>query len=1076
LVSPDGTQLPECLTVLGESLEVSLDTAIKRAYAYRVAELPQGTVTFLFTDIEGSTGLLKQLGDRYGEVLDEHRRLLRAAFAAHGGHEIDTQGDAFFVVFARAKHAIAAAVDGQRALAAYRWPEGVDARVRMGLHSGEPVVGEERYTGIGVHRAARIGDAGHGGQVLLSDATRALVEDDLPPGISLIELGRVHLKGIDRPERVCQLAADGLQTKFPPLRTEGRHRRAGRRLRLLIPALVLVLGATLAAALLLGRRGTTSAQASLVAADSVGVFQSGHGTPIAQVPVRARPSSVVAGGDSVWVANVDDNTVSRIDPKTNSAVQTIPVGNGPAGIAVGASFVWVANGLDGTVSKIDPQVNGGAVVDTFPAGNGPSGVAFGAGRLWVANASDRTVMEFVPGAHTPVRTIHVAAGADAIAFGHGSVWVASEAGNSVTRIDPGSGTLLSSINVGTGPSALAVGSGAVWVANSQDGTVSKVDPKSDAVRTAIAVGDRPNSVVAGGDGVWVSNESGTLSRIDPAQDKVVRTIKTGNRPEGVALTGGALYVAVRSSSLAHRGGTLTIANSFPDVGAGAWNPQTLTNDGLTAFRRVGGGAGAQLVPDLATSLPTPTDGGRTYTFQLRSGIRYSNGATVRPEDVRRTIERAIVNQNGPMGYGGFYLNGVVGAHACLKSPKRCDLAKGVVTNAEANTVTIHLAAPDPDLLYQLALPFAFVAPADTPLSEHVRPPATGPYMVAAFRPGSVFRLRRNPYFHEWSSAAQPSGYPDTIVWKTVANPQRAAASGEEVRAVEQGKADVAFDLGGLSPARLTALETQSASQLHSDPAAITQYFGLNTRVPPFDDVRIRRAVSYAIDRMASVRIAGGLEFAQPSCQVLPPNFNGYRRYCPFTINPNATGTYTGPNLPKARKLVAASHTTGERVTVWAFTRLAPLAAELVSTLNRLGYTARLHVVSSIPAYGAAVANSRRRIQAFTFGWSADYTAADGFIPGALSCSSFLPASPGNQNATEFCNHTIDAEIARARSLQTSDPAAASRLWSKIDHDITDQAPWVVARNPTNATLLSTRAHNYTYNPQWGVLLDQLWVR
>jgi class 3 adenylate cyclase len=147
-------------------------------YASRVAELPSGTVTFLFTDIEGSTALLKQLGEDYGGVLDDHQRLLREAFAAHRGHEIDTQGDSFFVAFRRAKDGVAAAAEAQRALAAHEWPEGVRVSVRMGLHSGEPVVGEERYVGIGVHRAARIGAIGHGGQILLSSATRELVEDD----------------------------------------------------------------------------------------------------------------------------------------------------------------------------------------------------------------------------------------------------------------------------------------------------------------------------------------------------------------------------------------------------------------------------------------------------------------------------------------------------------------------------------------------------------------------------------------------------------------------------------------------------------------------------------------------------------------------------------------------------------------------------------------------------------------------------------------------------------------------------------------------------------------------------------
>src|SRR3954452_22661851 len=162
-----------------------------------MSTLPSGTVTFLFTDIEGSTRLLQQLGDGYADVLAEHQRILRAAFAAHGGHEIDTQGDSFFVAFDRARSAVAAAVEAQRGLAEHDWPEGAAVRVRMGLHSGDPIVREESYTGMGVHRAARISAAGHGGQILLSNATRELVKDDLPAGVRLRDLGNVKLKDLD---------------------------------------------------------------------------------------------------------------------------------------------------------------------------------------------------------------------------------------------------------------------------------------------------------------------------------------------------------------------------------------------------------------------------------------------------------------------------------------------------------------------------------------------------------------------------------------------------------------------------------------------------------------------------------------------------------------------------------------------------------------------------------------------------------------------------------------------------------------------------------------------------------------
>jgi predicted ATPase/DNA-binding SARP family transcriptional activator len=181
-----------------------------------VAELPSGTVTFLFSDVEGSTRLLTRLRDRYADVLGEHHRVLRAAFDDHDGREVQTEGDAFFVAFARASDAIAAAVAGQRALASHPWPEGVDVCVRMGVHTGEASLRHGGYVGLDVHRAARICSAGHGGQVLLSNATSELLED-LPPAVSLRDLGTYRLKDLDRPERLFQLVIAGLPEAFPPL-------------------------------------------------------------------------------------------------------------------------------------------------------------------------------------------------------------------------------------------------------------------------------------------------------------------------------------------------------------------------------------------------------------------------------------------------------------------------------------------------------------------------------------------------------------------------------------------------------------------------------------------------------------------------------------------------------------------------------------------------------------------------------------------------------------------------------------------------------------------------------------------
>src|SRR6202451_3166213 len=188
-------------------------------------ELPTGTVTMLFSDIEGPTALLGRLGERYGETLSAQRALMRAAIRATSGQEIGTEGDSFFVVFTSAGDAVRCCLTAQRALAGYDWPGGAAVRVRMGLHSGEPAVQEDDYIGMDVHRAARIAAAAHGGQVVLSEATRQLAASQPGAELSVRDLGWHRLKDIEAPEQIYQLVAPGLPEEFPPLKSLGAPRR-----------------------------------------------------------------------------------------------------------------------------------------------------------------------------------------------------------------------------------------------------------------------------------------------------------------------------------------------------------------------------------------------------------------------------------------------------------------------------------------------------------------------------------------------------------------------------------------------------------------------------------------------------------------------------------------------------------------------------------------------------------------------------------------------------------------------------------------------------------------------------------
>jgi peptide/nickel transport system substrate-binding protein len=1066
-----------------------------------MAELPRGTVTFLFTDIEGSTRLLKQLGERYGQVLADHRRFLRAAFDEHGGQEIDTQGDAFFVAFQRAKDAVAAAATAQRAHAVHAWPDGSEVRVRMGMHTGEPAVSEEGYLGLGVHRAARICAAGHGGQVLLSQATHAVLEDDELPGVELRDLGRHQLKDLDRPERIYQLVLPDLPDRFPPLKAlesqpdeatpfEGREGelaaaaqaavapRPWYRTRIGVLGIsgVLVAAVGLGAALLFTGGSETL---SRIDTDSAGLIDANSNEIKKQVAVGSGPGPVAAGADAVWVAAVD-GTVSRIDPKANLVTQTISLDGTPSGIAFGSDAVWVVSSEERSVRRISPSAaQPGAPLQV---GNGPSGVAVGHGAVWVTNRLDDTVSK-VPTGRGPTTVLRAGLTPSGVAVSNDAVWVTNEAAGTVSRLDPTTGAL-QAISVGNGPTGIAVGEGAVWVANSLDATVSRIDLASNTVTATIAVGTGPSALATGAGSIWVTNRfSGTVSRIEAKSNRVVDTIRVGESPGGIVFTEAGAWVSARGPLTNHRGGVLRLlagADTIDSVDPAAaytvyaWDIVTMTNDGLLTFKRVAGSEGGQLVPDLATSVPRASNGGKTYTFLLRSGIRYSNGREVRASDLRRGLERFFEVDRVP----GYYTS-IVGARACLQKRKECDLGQGVVANDRARTVTFNLAVADPEFLYQLAVPFAAAVPAGTP--SRVAPtdslvPATGPYMISRFIPKRHVVLVRNPRFREWSRAAQPEGFPDRIVFdltKTV---------GAQITAIQRNKADLMS--GVLPPDRLGELTTRYAEQLHVNSRPQSFFMFLNTRVPPFDQVDVRRALNFAVDRDKFIRLFLGPLQLQPTCQILPPNFPGYRPYCPYTRNAskNKRGTWTAPDLVQAKRLIERSGTRGAKITVWGFRdptlgNDVKVAHYLASVLRRLGYRTSVRIVpSGLASYFNTVNDSRNRAQIGSYGWIADYPAASSFINALLSCQAFHPGTSQQTNVAEFCDSRIDAKINRALKLQATDQPAANALWAEIDRDLTDQAPVVPTSTAKILGFVSRRVGNYQYNPQWGVLLGQLWVR
>jgi peptide/nickel transport system substrate-binding protein len=531
--------------------------------------------------------------------------------------------------------------------------------------------------------------------------------------------------------------------------------------------------------------------------------------------------------------------------------------------------------------------------------------------------------------------------------------------------------------------------------------------------------------------------------------------------------------ATTSAGAAAKGGTLiTLANAAP---GGPPDPQVhytlqlwqfllVTHDPLVGFKRTGGPEGAKLVPDLATAIPKPTDEGRTWTFRLRPGVKFSNGKALSAEDVRATFERLFKIGTSPNA--GTWYTVIEGGDACFKAPKTCDLSDGIVVSGDS--VTFHLTRSDPHFLYKLAMPFAFILPADTPAKAvDTPPPGTGPYKWVKYAPQSEMRVERNPFFKEWSKDAQPVGLPDAIEQRFGLSP------GAEVTQVERGQADwISSTSDPIPPDRLDEIGRKYADQVHINQLVSTQYFAFNTRIAPFDNLEARQAVNYAVDRKALGSIAGGPNLATPTCQVLPPGSPGYEPYCPYTANPEG-GKWTGPDMAKARQLIEESGTKGARVKVNSDTTDVNKAFGLyfVDLLNKLGYEASAQFLSPAIQY-PYVQNSKNKVQfAWSF-WAADYPAASDFLQVLLGCESFHPNSNSSPNIAQFCDKGIEAQMNKAAATELTDPDAANEMWAEVDRAVTDQAPWVAMFNPKVVDFTSNRVKGFRFHRQWGFLLAQ----
>lgn len=475
------------------------------------------------------------------------------------------------------------------------------------------------------------------------------------------------------------------------------------------------------------------------------------------------------------------------------------------------------------------------------------------------------------------------------------------------------------------------------------------------------------------------------------------------------------------SSSTSTGGTVTVlmgtAPDSLDPGLGAttqsYEATWITYTGLVTYAHAEGEAGTKLIPGLAESLPTVSDGGRTYTFTLRKGLVYSNGVPVKASDFAYTIERAI-----KLGWGdkSFLTENIGGAEA-FDAGKASSIS-GIHTDDASGQITIKLVAPYGPFLNVLAFPAAGLVPSGTPMKSlsNDPPPGVGAYEIADIVPNKSFELMRNPHFSSSTIPGVPAGHVDVDV-KIVSNNQT------EAEEVLDNNADV-FDYNDTVPPTLLAqVESQAAGRYAKEPTVSGQYFFLNTKEAPFDNQLAREAVNYAISRRALQRLDSGM--LEPACFFLPVGMPGHPSGpCPYG-EPSSE-----PNLAKAKELVRQSGMAGTPVTVWGGSR-APhkeFVDYYASVLGAIGFKATEKIVADAQYY-ATVGNLSTKAQTGLLSYSQDFPNPIDFYQ-LLDAKSILPTE--NHNLSQVNDPHIQSEIATLGPVPSSQLSSVVTRWQTLD--------------------------------------------
>ena len=646
----------------------------------------------------------------------------------------------------------------------------------------------------------------------------------------------------------------------------------------------------------------------------------------------------------------------------------------------------------------------------------------------------------------------------AAALGFGSSWLAYPEADLVVRVD--SLGAITQIPVGRGPSAIAIGKRAIWVANALDGTVKSIEPATGAVITTIPVGSTPTAIATDGDSVWVaSGGDGKLVRIDERSNRVTAKVEIGGSPQALAVGGGKVWVSVQTPPAAQpTGGTVVVGApshwTTLDPAVAFDNRSQVeyaTCATLLNYPDEPGAGGLRLVPDAAQALPTVSNDGRSYTFTIRPGMRFSppSNQRVTAQTFKHTIERSLdprMSREAPPGQ--MFLADVVGAPAYFAGKTR-HLA-GV--EAHGDRLTIHLTHRAPDLPARLATFLFCAVPTDTPN----RPvsgalPSAGPYYVASATPGRSFVLLRNPNYH----GDRPARLQRIEIIVGASHP---------VTQIEASKLD--YVIGGVPAPESARLERLYGAHSASARRGRQRYFvnrtpsvdylDLNTSRPLFASARMRRAASYAVDRNALAATGGSFSTAATPAQMsLPPGMPGYRDVHVYPLV---------PDLASARRLAGSGHHDAELYCV--LEGGGPQAAQIIkNNLAAIGIDVHIHCMPGDQPW-TRLMHTNEPWDIFIDGYGSNYNDPGEFINGIATNNEF--------NFSHYHDPRLSRAIHTASRLSGIPRAQA---YAKIDLALTrDTVPSINFANVIQQDFFSARIGCQLYQPMVGMDLAALCIR